>query len=149
MTAGVVRERRAEFGAYLREQRCARGFSLREAAKRLGISGAWLSRIENAGPARLDSAAQLQSFADLYGIPVAEVLDRAGFRVDPVELARAAKAPRGLRPQRAVTVAADGDAADAINALIAEGWRVVSVVPVGTSLAAVDAARLLVVVEAA
>lgn len=139
MTAAVVRERRAEFGAYLREQRCARGFSLREAAKRLGISGAWLSRIENAGPARLDSAAQLQSFADLYGIPVAEVLDRAGFRVDPAELAAAAKAPRGLRPQRAVTVAATPDAADAINALLGEGWRVVSVVPVG--------AELLVVVE--
>ncbi len=143
MTAGVVEERRVELGAYLREQRVARGFSIREAARRLGMSVAWLSRLENAGPARLNSAAQMQAFADLYGIPVAEVLDRAGFRVDPAELAAAAKAPRGLRPQRAVTVAADVDAADAINSLIAAGWRVVSLVPVGTG---VDA-RLVVVVE--
>ena len=134
MTAGVVVERRAAFGAYLREQRVARGFSLREAARHLGISGAWLSRLENAGPARLNSAAQMQAFADLYGIPVAEVLDRAGFRVDPAELERAASKPRGLRPQRAVAVAADGDAAEAINAMIVEGWRVVSMVAVGAGL---------------
>lgn len=147
MIPGVLKERRGEFGAYLREQRCARGFSLREAASRLGLSAAWLSRIETGGPARVTSGQLLNAFADLYGIPVAEVLDRAGFRVDPAELASAAVSPRGLRRQRVVTVAANGDAAAAINALIAEGWRVVSVVPVGAASAGSCEGRLLVVVE--
>lgn len=144
--SGILDENRAGFAAYIREQRCARGYSLREAAKRLGISAPWLSRLETAGPARLTSAALLKSFADLYGIPVAEVLDRAGYRVDPAELAAAESTPRGLRPQWAVLVeATDNDPAAAINALIASGGRVLALAPLTASSARTD--RVLVLLE--
>lgn len=61
----------------IRSARMERGISLRELARRSGVSAGQLSRIES-GEARLPSVKTLQAIADAFGRPVAPLLFLAG-----------------------------------------------------------------------
>lgn len=154
MVATVVEEHRRAFGAWLREQRRGSEISLREAATRLGMCAAKLSRIETGGHARVRSDATLRAFAALYAVPVEEVYVQAGLHVDPEALAEARAATNPFRPetvrQRAVTLDAAEDVADALNALVAEGWRLLGVIalpPAADVRVAGAAGRVLALME--
>lgn len=154
MVATVVEEHRRAFGAWLREQRRGSEISLREAATRLGMCAAKLSRIETGGPGRVSSDTMLRAFAELYAVPVEEVYAQAGLHVDPAALAAARAATNPFRPaapkQRAVTLDATGDVADALNALVADGWRLLSVIslpPAAEVCIARPAGRILALMD--
>lgn len=143
----VLAERRLDFGFYLRELRESRRFSLREAAGRIGMSSAKLARIETGGPGRVTSGALLRAFAELYGVPAAEVFDRAGFHVDSAALA-AAREDQPPRQRAVVVELPDEDPAAPVSALIAAGWRVLALVPLAAPAGTgVGGARILVLVE--
>lgn len=56
-------------GQLLREERERAGLGLNEAARRLGLSAAWLSRVELARHgAGVPSSARLTQLAELYGV---------------------------------------------------------------------------------
>src|SRR5262245_38720842 len=58
----------ARFPAYLRRVREAAGVSMRQAAPALGVSYAWLARIETGGYARPPSLQRLHAMAELYRV---------------------------------------------------------------------------------
>lgn len=70
------------FAAYLRSSREGAGLSIRQAAPKLGVSPAYISRLETGGYASAPSVERLFKMADLYAVERAEMLTQAGVRVD-------------------------------------------------------------------
>lgn len=60
MSPVLFREHKATFGPYLRELRVARGVSLRDAARRLGITFTKLQKMETGGRFRIASAGMFE-----------------------------------------------------------------------------------------
>jgi PTS system nitrogen regulatory IIA component len=78
-------------GATLRLLRLESGLSLRDLARRLGVSGAYLSRVENG----LDAAptpARLEAMAREFGVPATVLMDLA-HRVSPLVVAYVEQVP--------------------------------------------------------
>lgn len=73
---------RPEFPAFLRKSREAAGLSIRQAAPALGISPAYLSRLETGGPARQPSMDRLNKMAELYNIEKYVLFGEAGIELD-------------------------------------------------------------------
>lgn len=73
---------RPEFGPWLRELREARGLSIRAAAAEMRTSYSKLQKLESGGRVRPPSSEMMTAIAALYGVPVEEVLEQAGFHVD-------------------------------------------------------------------
>lgn len=69
------------FAAYLRRVREAVPISLRQAAPALGVSYAWLARIETGGYASPPSLKRLHAMAELYQVDPREMLHEAGVRI--------------------------------------------------------------------
>src|SRR5688572_8084282 len=72
------------FGATLRLLRIEAGLSLRELAQRIGVSGAYLSRVEN-GHDAVPTPDRLVAIADVLGLPrsvLVELARQAGPAVD-------------------------------------------------------------------
>ena len=85
----VVWRRNPEFPNYIRRVRERAGLSIRQAAPALGVSVAYLSRLENGGPARSPNMERLYRMADVYGVDRRTMLVNAGVHVEvPPELAR-------------------------------------------------------------
>ncbi len=70
------------FSAFLRAAREGAGLSIRQVAPHLGVSAAYISRLETGGYASAPSIERLVKMADLYSIPRQEMLTQAGIRVD-------------------------------------------------------------------
>jgi PTS system nitrogen regulatory IIA component len=70
------------FGATLRLLRLESGLSLRDLARRLGVSGAYLSRVEN-GVDAAPTPARLEAMARELGVPATVLMDLA-HRVSPL-----------------------------------------------------------------
>lgn len=70
------------FAAFLRKSREEAGLSIRQAAPHLGVSAAYISRLETGGYASAPSVDRLFKMADLYAVDRAEMLTQAGVRVD-------------------------------------------------------------------
>lgn len=70
------------FASFLRKAREDAGLSIRQAAPHLGVSAAYLSRLETGGYASAPSVERLFKMADLYAVDRAEMLTQAGVRVD-------------------------------------------------------------------
>lgn len=64
-------------GQYLREKRLQRGYSIRELAAKAECSASYITRIEH-GQRRLDSMANIISFASILDFPVSELLQLTG-----------------------------------------------------------------------
>ncbi len=85
----VVWRRNPQFPNYIRRAREKAGLSIRQAAPALGVSVAYLSRLENGGPARSPNIGRLYHMADVYGVDRRAMLQNAGVHVEvPPELAR-------------------------------------------------------------
>lgn len=85
----VVWRRNPEFPNYIRRARERAGLSIRQAAPALGVSVAYLSRLENGGPARSPDIERMYRMADVYGVDRRTMLVNAGVHVEvPAELAR-------------------------------------------------------------
>jgi transcriptional regulator with XRE-family HTH domain len=69
------------FAAYLRRVREAVPISMRQAAPALGVSYAWLARIESGGYASPPSLQRLHAMAELYNVDPREMLHEAGVRI--------------------------------------------------------------------
>lgn len=76
------------FAAFLRKSREDAGLSIRQAAPHLGVSAAYVSRLETGGYASAPSVDRLFKMADLYAVDRAEMLTQAGVRVDVPEDAK-------------------------------------------------------------
>lgn len=76
------------FAAFLRKSREDAGLSIRQAAPHLGVSAAYISRLETGGYASAPSVDRLFKMADLYAVDRAEMLTQAGVRVDVPEDAK-------------------------------------------------------------
>lgn len=72
---------RKEFPAFLRTVREAAGLSLRRAALALGMTAAYLSRLETGGPARQPVLERLNAMAALYNIDRHAMYEAAGIHV--------------------------------------------------------------------
>jgi transcriptional regulator with XRE-family HTH domain len=70
------------FPAYLRRVREAASVSMRQAAPALGVSYAWLARLETGGYAKPPSLQRLHAMAELYRVDPREVLHEAGVRIE-------------------------------------------------------------------
>lgn len=85
----VVWRRNPQFPHYIRRARENAGLSIRQAAPAIGVSVAYLSRLENGGPARSPNIGRLYHMADVYGVDRRAMLQNAGVHVEvPPELAR-------------------------------------------------------------
>lgn len=85
----VVWRRNPQFPHYIRRARESAGLSIRQAAPAIGVSVAYLSRLENGGPARSPNIGRLYHMADVYGVDRRTMLQHAGVHVEvPPELAR-------------------------------------------------------------
>ena len=71
-----------EFPAFLRKVREAAKVSLRQAAPALGMSAAYLSRLETGGPARQPSLDRLNRMAALYNVDRHVMYEAAGVHVE-------------------------------------------------------------------
>ena len=78
------------FAAFLRKSREDAGLSIRQAAPHLGVSAAYVSRLETGGYASAPSVDRLFKMADLYAVDRAEMLTQAGVRVDVPDDAKVA-----------------------------------------------------------
>ena len=72
------------FGETLRNARDVRGLSSTEAARRAGISPAYLSRLEN-DTVKRPSPEVLHHLGETLGVPYAELMVLAGYRVPGIE----------------------------------------------------------------
>ncbi len=68
----------ATFPAFLRGAREAAGLSIRQTAAAIGISAAWLSRLETGGSARQPSIDRLRRMAELYNVELHGMIGEAG-----------------------------------------------------------------------
>jgi transcriptional regulator with XRE-family HTH domain len=68
----------ATFPAFLRGAREAAGLSIRQTAAAIGISAAWLSRLETGGSARQPSMDRLRRMAELYNVELHVMMGEAG-----------------------------------------------------------------------
>jgi transcriptional regulator with XRE-family HTH domain len=67
-------------GGYLKSLRDAKGLSLREVEEKAGVSNAFLSQLES-GKVKQPSPVILYKLAELYAVPYALLLERAGHPV--------------------------------------------------------------------
>lgn len=67
-----------DFGTYLRKQREARGISVNELARQVGISGAEMSRVER-GVRRKINPYLLRKLAPILHVDILKLMKRAGF----------------------------------------------------------------------
>jgi transcriptional regulator with XRE-family HTH domain len=72
------------FGNVLRKARDVRGLSSTETARRAGISPAYLSRLEN-DTVKRPSPEVLHHLSEAVGVPYAELMALAGYRVPGIE----------------------------------------------------------------
>ena len=72
----------AEFPEYLRELRNRAGLSLRKAAKAIGVSYVYLSRLETGGSARPPDMDKLFRMAEVYGVDRRRMLNAAGLKLE-------------------------------------------------------------------
>jgi transcriptional regulator with XRE-family HTH domain len=87
MATGGSRAQLEALGAFIRAQRLTRGLTLRELGARTSVSNAYLSQLERG--LHEPSLSVLRTIADALGLPLAEVLARAGFLdEDPAPVAR-------------------------------------------------------------
>lgn len=82
-----MRDHEPRVGAFLRRYREEQGWTLRGAAKRVGIPHSRVSEVESQIDARLNkpftpSYKLLLKFAKGYGIPAADLFDLAGYKVE-------------------------------------------------------------------
>lgn len=84
LDAFIWRPRR-DFPAFLRKIREDAKVSLRQAAPALGMSAAYLSRLETGGPARQPSLDRLNRMADLYNVDRHAMYEAAGVQVEVPE----------------------------------------------------------------
>lgn len=88
---GMQNDQTREFGIYLKSLRAAAKLSLRDAEGQSGVSNAFLSQIES-GKVKKPSPAMLNRLAQLYRVPYATLMERAGH---PVPKASGGAAPPG------------------------------------------------------
>ena len=69
---------RPPFGTYMREQRLRANLTLRTAAEKIGVSNPYISLIET-GQRNPPKPSDLLAFAQVYGVPAWEMLERAGY----------------------------------------------------------------------
>jgi transcriptional regulator with XRE-family HTH domain len=87
MATGGSRGQLAALGAFIRAQRVTRDLTLRELAARTSVSNAYLSQLERG--LHEPSLSVLRAIADALGLPLAELLARAGLLdEDPTPIAR-------------------------------------------------------------
>lgn len=67
-----------DFGSYLRKLREARGISVNELARQVGISGAEMSRVER-GVRQKINPYLLRKISPLLGVDILQLMRRAGF----------------------------------------------------------------------
>jgi transcriptional regulator with XRE-family HTH domain len=84
-------DRTRQLGTYLKSLRNASKLSLRDVEGQSGVSNAFLSQIES-GKVKKPSPAMLNKLAQLYRVPYATLMERAGH---PVPKASAGPAPMG------------------------------------------------------
>lgn len=73
-----MEEKKQPLGPFLRAARERRGLTLRAAERAGGVSNAYLSQLES-GKIRQPSPLVLHKLAELYEVPYALVLERAGY----------------------------------------------------------------------
>lgn len=73
---------RADFAPWLREQRRIHRLTLKGAAERLGVTYTRLHKLETGGRVRAPTLELLGRVAEVYGYELAEVLARAGYRME-------------------------------------------------------------------
>ncbi len=88
-----MQEQEAGVGEFLRRHRLERGWSFRDAAKRVGIFHSRVDEVENLLDARTGKRFQpsyklLTKFAKGYELPLGELLRRAGYEIVGIELTR-------------------------------------------------------------
>lgn len=83
-----------ELGPMIKEARAAKGFTQEEVGKVVGVTGAFLSNLEN-GRARPPGDAKLERLAELLGLSAAEVFAAAG-RVHPEVIEAYQRDPSGV-----------------------------------------------------
>lgn len=81
--AAFIWSPRKEFPAFLRAVRQAAKLSIRRAAPALGMSAAYLSRLETGGPARQPALERLNRMAALYNVDRHAMYEAAGVHVGP------------------------------------------------------------------
>lgn len=99
--------RRGKFGAFIRQEREARGIGLREMAKKVGVSPTYLSKIErDEFPPPAED--KVKVIAEILGFDADDLLARAGrvssdiaeiIKRQPVELAALLRTTKGLKAE--------------------------------------------------
>jgi len=97
------------FGVHLREQRIAKGFSLRRFAELVGVSPTYLSHIEQGKVDSPPTADRVQKMAELLGESADELIAMAGrvpedlpkiIQSQPEAMPALLRAAKGLNPQQ-------------------------------------------------
>ncbi|MBK9649053.1 MAG: helix-turn-helix transcriptional regulator [Deltaproteobacteria bacterium] len=70
----------ADFGGYLKRAREQRGWTTREAARRFGVSQAYITKLEHQTRKRAPGDDLIQRVAEVYGLDPREVMHEAGLR---------------------------------------------------------------------
>jgi len=112
-------EKRPSFGAYLRERRVAKGYSLRRFAELLDVSPTYLSHVEQGKVDSPPTAKLVSRAAGLLGESPDELIGMAG-RV-PEDLPKIIQSEPGLMPE--LLRAAKGLTADKLKKLAEEAKR--------------------------
>lgn len=81
-TATLRWEQTTGFGPYLRRIRQATGLSVRAAAAEIGLSSAYLSKLETGARPKPPSIRHLRRIGEVYGQDLREVMREAGFSLD-------------------------------------------------------------------
>lgn len=81
-SAALRWEEAAGFGPYLRKIRQATGLSVRAAAAEIGLSPAYLSKLETGARPKPPSIRHLRRIGEVYGQDLREVMREAGFSLD-------------------------------------------------------------------
>lgn len=76
----MLRDEKPRLGSYLKSLRDAKGLSLRDVGEKAGISNAFLSQVES-GKVKQPSPVMLYKLAELYAVPYAVLMERAGHPV--------------------------------------------------------------------
>jgi len=74
----MAKDERSRLGNYLKSLRDAKGLSLRDVEDKSGVSNAFLSQIES-GKVKQPAPVVLYKLADLYSVPYALLMERAGY----------------------------------------------------------------------
>src|SRR5574341_2678341 len=76
----MPRDERPRLGSYLKSLRESKGLSQRDVEEKSGISNAFLSQLES-GKVKQPSPIVLYKLAELYAVPYAVLMERAGYPV--------------------------------------------------------------------